>query len=203
MSPRARVPVVATRARRAWRSPGGATRARRAWRSPGARRFKWFLVLLTLAACPAAAADWGLITPGRTTIEAVRARYGQPTTIEAKKVDSYDTVQWIYEGAQAPVGMSRMTVDFGILTAQGYKADVVRDFRLDTKPASFNKKLVLDGWGEPSKVGKDGDFEIFLYEDGLLVYFDKSGWNVLTMVFTVPQPTSAPDARPAPPPPQR
>ena len=84
-----------------------------------------------------------------------------------------------------------------------YRADVVRDFRLDTKPASFNKKLVLDGWGEPSKVGKDGDFEIFLYEDGLLVYFDKSGWNVLTMVFTVPQPTSAPDAGPAPPPPQR
>src|SRR5437667_9600453 len=124
-------------------------RSRWAWPSPGARRFPWWLVLLTLAACPAAAADWGLITPGRTTIEAVRARYGQPTTIEAKKVDSYDTVQWIYEGAQAPVGMSRMTVDFGILTAQGYKADVVRDFRLDTKPASFNKKLVLDGWGEP------------------------------------------------------
>ena len=161
------------------------------------------LALLTLAARPAEAAEWGLIVPGTTTMEIVRARYGQPTTIEAKKVDSYDTVQWIYEGAQAPVGMSRMTVDFGILTAQGYKADVVRDFRLDTKPASFNKKLVLDGWGEPSKVGKDGDFEIFLYEDGLLVYFDKSGWNVLTMVFTVPQPTSAPDAGPAPPPPQR
>jgi hypothetical protein len=180
-----------------------ATRARRAWRSPGARRFKCGLVLLALALRPATAADWGLITPGGTTMEGVRARYGQPTRIEAKKVDAYDTVQWIYEGAQAPVGMSRMTVDFGLLTAAGYKNDVVRDFRLDTKPGSFNKRLVLDGWGDPYKVGKDGDFEIFLYEDGLLVYFDKTGWDVQTMVFTVPQPTSASGAKPTPPRPQR
>src|SRR5204863_8350674 len=98
-----RSPGGATRARRAWRSPGGATRARRAWRSPGARRFKWFLVLLTLAACPAAAADWGLITPGRTTIDAVRAGYGQPTTIEPKNAHSPDTVPGIHEGAHAPL----------------------------------------------------------------------------------------------------
>src|SRR2546422_9120828 len=45
-------------------------------------------------------------------------------------------------------------------------------FQLDARPGAFNKKLVLDGWGDPSNVGKDGDFEIFLYEDGLLVYFD-------------------------------
>jgi hypothetical protein len=167
--------------------------------SPG---FVLGLVLLALALRPAAAADWGLITPGRTTTEAVRARYGQPTKIEEKKVDGYDTVQWVYEGAQAPPGTSRMTVDFGLLTRTGYEKGVVRDFRLDTKPGSFNKTLVRDGWGDPHKVGKDGDFDIFLYEDGLLVYFDKTGW-AQTMVFTVPQPASATDAGPAPAAPQR
>ena len=103
-----------------------------------------------------------------------------------------------------------MTVDFGLLTASGYKKDVVRDFRLDTKPGAFNKKLVLDGWGEPSKVGKEGDSELFLYNDGLLVYFDKQGWDVQAMIFTVPQPTAAPPqparaapAQPVPATPQR
>src|SRR5437870_8976047 len=153
------------------------------------------LALLALAASPAEAAEWGLIVPGTTTMEIVRARYGQPTKSEPKKVDSYDTVQWVYEGAQAPVGMYRMTVDFGLLTANGYQKDVVRDFRLDAKPGAFNKKLVLDGWGDPSNVGKDGDFEIFLYEDGLLVYFDTGGWNVQTLVFTVRQPAPAPPQR--------
>jgi hypothetical protein len=27
-----------------------------------------------------------------------------------------------------------------------------------------------------------------LYKDGLLVYFDKEGWNATLMIFTVPQP---------------
>jgi hypothetical protein len=148
------------------------------------------LVLLTLAAWRAEAAEWGLITPGATTMEAVRARYGEPTKTTPKKVDTYDTVQWVYEGTQAPVGMVRMTVEFGLLTPSGYQPDVVRDFRLDTKPGSFNKKLVLDGWGDPYKVGKDGDSEIFLYEDGLLVYFDKQGWDVQAMIFTLRQPAS-------------
>src|SRR5436309_2449050 len=48
------------------------------------------LVLLALAARPTGAADWGLRTPGTTTLEAVRARYGQPTKTTPKKVDDYD-----------------------------------------------------------------------------------------------------------------
>ena len=55
----------------------------------------------------------------------------------------------------------------------------------------FNRKLILDGWGTPTKIGRDGEFEIFLYEDGLLVYFDKEGQAVQAMVFTPPQPLSA------------
>ena len=47
-----------------------------------------------------------------------------------------------------------MIVDFGILTPAGYKKDVVRTFRLEPKPDIFNRKLVVDGWGPPSRVGK-------------------------------------------------
>lgn len=154
------------------------------------------LVLLAAFAGPARASDWGLIEPGKSTPESVRARYGAPTRSENQKVEGYDAVQWIYEGAQAPPGIVRLTVDFGLLTAAGYAKDVVRTFRLDPKPGSFTRKLVVDGWGRPTKAGLDGQFEIFLYEDGLLVYFDKDSGDATTMVFSPPQPvTAAPPQR--------
>lgn len=146
------------------------------------------LALLATLAGPAWAADWGLIEPGVSTVESVRARYGPPTRATSQKVEGYDAAQWVYEGAQAPAGIVRVTVDFGLLTAAGYKPDVVRSFRLDPKPGAFNKKLVVDGWGEPARVGRDGAFEVFLYEDGLLVYFDQDSGNATAMVFTPPQP---------------
>ncbi len=150
------------------------------------------LVLLGLAvlaaSAPAPASDWGTVVPGESTPESMRAVYGQPTKTQALKVEGYDTTQWVYEGAQAPPGILRLTVDFGLLTAAGYQKDVVRSFRLDPKPGVFNRTLVLDGWGTPARIGRDGEFEIFVYEQGLLVYFDKQGWIVQTMVFTPPQP---------------
>jgi len=173
--------------------PGG--RFRKGGEAPLRAIAACLLALLALAARPAETAEWGLIVPGTTTMEIVRVRYGPPTKSEPKKVDSYDTVQWVYEGAQAPVGMYRMSVDFGLLTANGYQKDIVRKFQLDARPGAFNKKLVLDGWGDPNNVGKDGDFEFFLYADGLLVYFDKEGWNVQTLIFTVRQPAPAPPQR--------
>jgi len=148
------------------------------------------LGLLALAA-PALASEWGTIVPGKSTTASVRAVYGQPTTSRLQKVEGYEATQWVYEGAQAPAGLRRLTVDVGLLTAAGYKADVVRSFRLEPKPGVFNRKLILDGWGTPTKIGRDGEFEIFLYEDGLLVYFDKEGQAVQAMVFTPPQPLSA------------
>ena len=84
------------------------------------------LALLVLLAAPATAADWGQIKPGASTQAAVRSRYGAPTRETPQKVEGYDTVQWLYEGPQAPVGMTRMTVDFGLLTPSGYRKDVVR-----------------------------------------------------------------------------
>ena len=77
-------------------------------------------------ASTASAAEWDTIRPGVTTQEAVRAHLGQATRVSSAKVEGYDTAEWIYEGANAPRGVTRMTVGFGLLTPQGYRADVVQ-----------------------------------------------------------------------------
>jgi len=145
------------------------------------------LGLVLLLADAAGAADWGQIKPGVSTQADVRARYGAPTRETTQKVESYDTLQWTYEGAQAPRGITKMIVDFGLLTPSGYKKEVVRTFRLEPKADVFNVKLVVDGWGPPTRVGKEGDAEFFLYEEGLLVYFGPDAKQVTVMIFTPPQ----------------
>jgi len=146
------------------------------------------LGLVALLAQPAAASEWGQIKPAVSTQSEVRARYGAPTRETTQKIESYDTVQWVYEGAQSPKGIAKMIVDFGILTPTGYKKDVVRTFRLEPKHDIFNRKLVMDGWGPPSRVGKEGEAEFFFYEQGLLVYFGgKDSHEVTVMIFTPPQ----------------
>lgn len=162
-----------------------------------------FVVLgfaVPLFATSASAADWGQIKPGVTTQAEVRSRYGVPTKETPQKVENYDTLQWAYEGPQAPTGIAKMIVDFGLLTPSGYKKEVVRTFRLEPKHDIFNRKLVMDGWGPPSRAGKEGDLEFFLYEEGLLVYFDKDAKEATVMIFTpplkLPPPVAAPPARP-------
>jgi hypothetical protein len=137
---------------------------------------------------PARAAEWGLISPGVSTTQTVRARYGAPTRVDHQKVDNYDTESWIYEAAKAPVGIERLTVEFGLLQSEKYRADVVRAFRLEPKPGTFNRGVITNGWGFPDRMGREKDNDIFLYKDGLLVYFEPSGWNAQLMIFTVPQP---------------
>jgi hypothetical protein len=151
------------------------------------RTFALMLGLVLVLAASATASDWGQIKPGVSTQTGVRLRWGSPTRETSLKVDGYDTVQWLYEGAQAPKGMNKMTVDFGLLTPSGYRKDVVRTFKLEPKYDVFNRKLVVDGWGPPSRVGDEGDMEFFLYEDGLLVYFRKDDRDVPAMIFTPPQ----------------
>jgi hypothetical protein len=153
------------------------------------RRLLALIGLLAIPMAPAAASEWGTIVPGSTRVEAVRAQYGGPTKTETQKTDNYDTASWLYEGAQAPVGLLRMVVDFGILHAGGYRRDVVRSFRIEPKPGVFNRKIVLAGWGPPDRVGRQGDTEVFYYADGLVVMFDKEGLQAQTLVFTPPQPT--------------
>src|SRR5687768_13307443 len=102
-----------------------------------------------VAVAGAEAAEWDAIRPGDSTQSAVRTQLGGATKVTSQKVEGYDTVQWIYEGSQAPRGMTRVTVDFGLLTPQGYRPDVVRQMILDPKPGVFTRTTVLSGWGEP------------------------------------------------------
>ncbi len=146
---------------------------------------------------PASALDWGGIEPGVTTIEQVRALYGAPSRESRAKVESYDTIQWVYEGARVPGGIQRMTVDYGLLTPQGYKQTVVRVLRLEPKPKIFGKNTVVQGFGVPDGVSNQDGQDTFFYKFGLLVTFDKEGNEAVLLNFMPPQP-DAPAARPAP-----
>ena len=148
------------------------------------------LVVVIATAGPVIAADWGGVIPGESTTETVRARHGEPTRSATQKIEKYDTLQWVYEGQQAPTGMFRMTVDFGLAVASGFRSDVVRSFKLEPHPGIFVRPAIIDGWGRPSGAAPAGQPPAFFYESGLLVYFDKDGWEVQSMVFTLPQPSA-------------
>jgi hypothetical protein len=142
---------------------------------------------LVIVAGVAHAAEWHAIRPGESTQEAVRAQFGQATKVTSQKVDGYDSAQWLYEGEQAPRGIARMTIDFGILTPQGYKAEIVRVMHLHPKPGTFTRADVLAGWGEPQGIRADGGGPSVFYQSGLVVTFDKAGWQATSMMFTPPQ----------------
>lgn len=134
-----------------------------------------------------AAEQWGGIEPSQSTVAVVKGLHGSPTRTARQKVDGYDTEEWIYEDAKAPGGIRRMTVDFGLMTPRGYRADLVRSLKIEPKPGAFDKHSVTTGWGPPAGVGKDGEVEFFFYKEGLFVYFMPDGLGVTSMVFTPPQ----------------
>lgn len=147
---------------------------------------------------PAAAAEWGGISPGTTTMDAVRGRYGPPSREVTQKVEGYDTRQWIYEGGRAPSGIRRLTVEFGMLTPAGFRRDVVRLFMLEPARGVFDRQVILTGWGKPSGATPPGEPPAFYYQDGLIVYFDRDGQSAERMVFTPPQPSARTPAGPRP-----
>jgi len=157
------------------------------------------LLALVLTAVPAAASEWGGIEPGVTSVDQVRERYGQPSKETRPKVDGYDTQQWVYEGAQAPGGIIRMTVDFGLLAAGAYKPNLVRLLTLEPKPLVFGRQTVIQGWGVPDGVhdNKDGS-KTLIWKEGLLVVLDREDKDAVSMIFSVPQPLS-PSAPPSAP----
>jgi hypothetical protein len=159
------------------------------------------LALLLTVAGLASAADFGNIEPGVTTTEQVREYYGRASKEVPAKVEGYDTLQWVYERSQAPEGLVRMTVDFGLLTPSGYKPTVARLLTLEPKPSIFSKKVVIDGWGLPDGEGSRDGVQNFFYREGLLVIFDKEGDNAVRLIFSIPQPDSrlAPPTAPAAP----
>jgi hypothetical protein len=135
----------------------------------------------------AGAAEWGGITPGVSTRENVSERYGQPSRESRQALEGYETIQWVYEGARAPVGLKRMVVDFGLLTAQGYRTNVVRSFLLEPKPGVFQRRTVINGWGAPDGVSIQDGHQVFFYKSGLVVYFPERGADATSMLFTPPQ----------------
>ncbi len=151
---------------------------------------------------PASAEEWGGIEPAVTTIEQVRTRYGAPSKESRQKVEGYDTTEWIYEDARAPEGIRRMTVDFGILTPQGYKQSVVRVLQLEPKPHIFGRNTVREAWGVPDAISTHNEQETFYYKSGLVVTMDKDGAEAVLLNFTPPQPDKPP-ASPAPAAPKR
>jgi hypothetical protein len=151
------------------------------------RHIVFFVGLFVLIAAVADAAEWHAIRPGESTQDDVRAQLGQPTRVASQKVDGYDSAQWLYEGPQAPGGILKVTLDFGILTPQGYKAHVVRVMQLVPKPGIFSRQNILTGWGEPEGVKTEAGVPSIMYQSGLIVTFDKEGQVATTLTFTPPQ----------------
>ena len=164
----------------------------------------FILSLVLLWTGVAAAAGWGTIAPGESTVDSVRAEYGEPSKVEKVKTEGYDTLQWTYEGDRAPAGMIRMFVQFGVLRPAGYQPALVRTFRLDPKPGVFTRRQVVIGWGVPDQGGTQDGVPVMVYKSGLTVYFDKDVVNAIAMWFTAPRPeaagagTEAPKPKPAP-----
>jgi len=142
---------------------------------------------LALGGGAVSAEQWGGIEPGESTMAVVKSLRGTPTRTTKQKVDGYDTEEWVYEDAKAPAGIRRLTVDFGLVTKQGYRPDLVRSLKLDPKPGAFDKESITTGWGPPVGVGKEGEVDFYFYQEGLFVYFAKDGHGVATMTFTPPQ----------------
>ena len=167
-----------------------------------ARALTVLTLLLTLTA-PAMAADWGGIEPGVTTIEQVKDRYGSPSTEKQVKVEGYDTQEWVYQGDNAPGGLVRMIVEFGLLTPAGYKPSIVRILKLEPQPNIFGRGTVVQGWGVPDGVGTQDGLVTAFYKEGLFVVFDKDGQMALTMIFSIPQPDTPPPVAPSAPAPKK
>jgi hypothetical protein len=163
-----------------------------------------FLGVPLVCAPPAAALGWGGIEPTISTLDQVRERWGPPTMETRGREEGQDTIQWIYDGANAPPGMTRMTVDFGLLQPDGYKPRLVRALRLEPKPLVFARQTVVDAFGAPDRAGIQDDLPLIVYNAGLFVYFDKEGQMAVLLLFTPPVPARGDTGRtPAngPPPP--
>ena len=144
-------------------------------------------LVLIVCAGAAAAAEWQTIRPGESTQDHVRAQFGQPTRVTSQQIEGYDSPRWLYEGAQAPRGILKLTIDFGLLSPQGYKASTVRVMQMEPRPGVFLRETVLAGWGEPDGIKTENGVPSILYQSGLIVTFDKEGKVATLLVFTPPQ----------------
>ena len=153
--------------------------------------------VMLAGALPAAAAEWGDIRPGISTTANVRALYGAPSKTDKQKVENYDTETWVYEGPQAPAGLTRLIIEYGLVLSDKFQPNVVRAFRVEPQPGGFTRRIIILGWGPPDRAGRDGDTDVFVYYEGMIVYFDESGQDAKLVLFTVAQPRDPADV-PAP-----
>ena len=156
------------------------------------------LCCLLAFAMSASAEEWGGIEPGVTTIEQVRTRYGAPSKETRAKMEGYDTTEWVYEDTRAPGGIQKMTVGFGLLSPQGYKAALVRVLRLQPTSLVFGRATVIQGFGVPDGMTTENGHDMFFYQSGLIVTFNKEGDEAVLLSFTPPQPASPPPSPAAP-----
>ena len=174
----------------------------RLWDIKGMRHIRLIVAMLGLTlAVPVAAcaASWGGIYPGETTLEQVRERYGPPSSEKKQKLENYDTTTWTYEGDKVTSGIARMIIDFGILKPDGFKPNLVRVFSIEPRPTIFAVQTIVDGWGLPSAAGDQNGYPTMVYEEGLVVVFDKQTLWAQSLTFTVPQSLPQPSATSAAP----
>lgn len=146
----------------------------------------FFLLLLPVAA---AGEPWLGLTPGKSDKAAVRAILGPPSREVAKKEEGYDTSEWIYEGTHAPIGATKLAVQFGLLTRGTFRGDIVRALTYSPKPNIFPGPAIVEGWGVPDKTGTDTSGRVvYFYRRGLIVTLDKEGRETSEMLFTIEQP---------------
>ena len=113
------------------------------------------LVALLVLAGVAGAAGWGGITPGESTRRDVEARYGRPTQERAVTEGGLTGSEWTYGGAQAPAGLDRLVVGFGLLRRGTFVPELVRVVMLYPKPRVFTVPELIAGWGKPDGIGTD------------------------------------------------
>ena len=165
------------------------TRLRRTG-APGRNRAHWTLGLALAAAVLAGTGDlgaesWGGLTPGETVRAGVEALYGRPSRERSLIEEGRTVAEWTFTGAQAPRGLERMVISFGLMAGGVFVPDVVRAVTLYPKPHVFALRVILGGWGSPDAIGTEeaSGRPTFHYRSrGLLIILDKTGsWAELLL----------------------
>jgi len=159
----------------------------------GSRRLAGLLLCLVLIPAALPAAEWGGVTPGQSTQDDVRRLFGPPTRERSLREQGYETLEWTYEGKEAPEGLVKLEVQFGLLGPEGFKPTTVRVLALYPKANRFPLVSLRVGWGTPSQQGTDSKTgrPTLIWDEGLVVFLDQEGRWAEEMHFVIPQPPAA------------
>jgi hypothetical protein len=141
-------------------------------------------------ASPARAASWGGITPGETTRTELLAHYGPPTQERSVVEEGHTVPELTYAGSQAPPGLVRMVVSFGLIRSGQLDPDLVRALTIYPEARVFTAAQIAIGWGTPEAIGADEQTKrsVIRYESkGLFVVMDPTGsWAEMMLFAPVP-----------------